>query len=61
MEKKKISFSELVNVLSLQEMKIVTGGSGKWCYCDGQNQWVKCTTASDCGTRICPDKGSDCW
>ena len=33
MEKKKISFSELVNVLSQNEMKKVSGGSaGGWCY-----------------------------
>ena len=33
MEKVKISFLDLVNVLSQQEMKKVTGGcGGSWCY-----------------------------
>ena len=56
----KISIDELKKVLSNKEMKNVTGGSLKWCTCDGENQWVSCNTASDCDPRLCPDKGSTC-
>jgi len=60
---KKICLDVLGNILNVFQMKLVKGGSGTGdglCYCDGECQWVRCKSSSDCGTKICPDKGSVC-
>ena len=53
MEKVKISFLDLVNVLSEQEMKKVTGGCGgnrkMCCFSDGECVYeYTCTSDADC-------------
>jgi len=57
----KISYARLKKTLPPREMKNVTGGSTKWCRCDGWNQWVSCSTADDCDKRNCPDLGPQCY
>ena len=62
MEKKKISFMDLVNILTSKEMKNITGGSGTCCY------WMPDTNSCACGLSIleaqfmaeCKSGGSDC-
>jgi natural product precursor len=52
---------EKEKIMSPSEMKNLTGGSLLWCRCDGENQWVSCSTASDCDPRLCPGIGSKCY
>ena len=65
MEKVKISFLDLVNVLSEQEMKKVTGGCGS--ICNSGLSWVRCNNGNagctnDCN-KVCESYGGvkDCW
>ena len=52
MEKKKISFSDLVNVMSQKEMKNVRGGSGSIGTCSFYSCSGPCEDVDECGWLV---------